>query len=292
MAKQTGTLVLELQDAHRTPLKERVDIMVRHRILGHNLRVRDVKGAPAPKISKLHRAPQGLYTIEIDPPSYRPVSHFINIAAAGETRLQVFFPVDPNKVTKVSFPKFQDLSGDVQSLLDKSGAVLGFEEKTGKGLYDALDDVRRAGLLNIVGKMAVTTLSNGKAVLPYVHTLHELRGDRFFASVPKQLREDVKNSVSEGLFTSEPSGLHHPPAGFSHAGSFKSEDRYGNLQLTFFARGEDEWVADIDLDDAKGLEHVFQVVRNSLSGRPTHPFDIHQILLLHQKIDPGYTLIV
>jgi hypothetical protein len=33
---------------------------------------------------------------------------------------------------------------------------------------------------------------------------------------------------------------------------------------------------------------VFQVLRNSLTGRPTHPYDIHEILLLHQKLDVGY----
>jgi hypothetical protein len=51
-------------------------------------------------------------------------------------------------------------------------------------------------------------------------------------------------------------------------------------------------VADIDIDDAAGLEHVFQVVRNALSGRPTHPYDIHEILLAYQEIDPGYNLVV
>jgi hypothetical protein len=292
MTQPTGQLVLELLDAHRAPLKEHVDIIVRHRVLSHTMRVKNARSSPAPRVTKLHRAPQGLYSVEIDPPSYRPVTHFVNVAASGETRLQVFFPIDPNKVMRASFPKYTDLPGNFQMVLENSNSVLGFEAITGKSLYDALDDVRRAGMLNIVGKMAVTSLSNGKTVLPYVQKLHELRGDRFFATVPKQLREDVKNSVSEGLFTSEPSGLHHPPSGFNPAGSFKSEDRYGNLQLTFFARGEDEWVADIDIDDAKGLEHVFQVVRNGLTGRPTHPYDIHQILLLHQQVDPGYTLIV
>ncbi|HEX6176135.1 MAG TPA: hypothetical protein VF089_19165 [Candidatus Binatia bacterium] len=43
-----------------------------------------------------------------------------------------------------------------------------------------------------------------------------------------------------------------------------------------------------DIDDAAGLEHVFQVVRNRLSGSPTHPYNIHEILVGHQKLDPGY----
>jgi hypothetical protein len=63
------------------------------------------------------------------------------------------------------------------------------------------------------------------------------------------------------------------------------------LQLTFFVKG-DEWVADIDIDDAGGLEHVFQVLRNKLSGRPTHPYNIHEILVKFQQLDPGYRLMV
>jgi hypothetical protein len=37
---------------------------------------------------------------------------------------------------------------------------------------------------------------------------------------------------------------------------------------------------------------VFQVVRNSVSGRPTHPFDIHEILVTHQRLEPGYDILV
>ena len=107
-----------------------------------------------------------------------------------------------------------------------------------------------------------------------------------------ELREEVKNSALSGHFFEAPSGLHRPPDGFESAGSWKTPDHYGNLQVTFFAKGSSEWVADIDIDDAGGLAHVFQVLRNHLTGRPTHPYDIQQILLVHQKIDPGYSLVV
>jgi len=46
------------------------------------------------------------------------------------------------------------------------------------------------------------------------------------------------------------------------------------------------------IDDAGGLEHVFQVLRNKLSGRPTHPYSIHEILVKFQQLDPGYTFTV
>lgn len=103
------------------------------------------------------------------------------------------------------------------------------------------------------------------------------------------LREETKNSVAEDLFHPVSGALHHPPAGFSEAGSFKTNEPFGNLQLTFFMNGDD-CVAGID--DAGGLGHVFQVLRNSLTGRPTHPYDIHEILVFHQQLDPGYTFVV
>ena len=67
-------------------------------------------------------------------------------------------------------------------------------------------------------------------------------------------------------------------------------DRYGNLQLTFQRRGTtgDDYVADVDIDDAQGIEHIFQVLRNSVSG-PTNPYDIHDILVKEQRLDPGYS---
>jgi hypothetical protein len=51
----------------------------------------------------------------------------------------------------------------------------------------------------------------------------------------------------------------------------------------------DSSVADIDIDDASGIEHVFQVLKNKLSGNPTHPYNIHEILVGYQHNDPGYS---
>lgn len=288
-----GQLQLDLTDVHGKYLGERVDIMLRHMVLSHNPVV-SVKATKQILIKNLYGAPQGLYRVEIDPPSYLPVSRFVHLRADGPTPLQIPFPVDPKKVKKVGFPLFEALGEDFRQLLDRSDDVLGFPGISGKKLYRALDDIRRAGLLNIAAKTRSTPLTNGKTVFPYILTISELRGDRFFAFVQRELREETKNSVAEGLFRPVSASLHHLPdrfAGFSEAGSFKTEDAYGNLQLTFFMSA-DQCVADIDIDDASGLEHVFQVVRNALPDRATHPYDIRDILILHQKLDPGYALYV
>jgi len=285
-----GKLRLDLLDVHGERLSERVDISLRHQTLSESRRV-SVGAAKRIVITQLNSVPQGLYRLEVDPPSYLPVSQFVNIAAEGFTNLEITFPVDPMKVKGVIFPKYDELPDDLRKLLEASQHVFSFDGVKGRELYNALDDLRRAGLLNLFKEAANTPLINGKTVFPYVQELKELRGDRFFAVVPKELREETKHSVAEGLFHEASKLLHHPPAAFEPAGSFKTEDRYGNLQLSFFMKGDD-CVVDMDIDDAAGLAHVFQVLRNALTDRPTHPYDIHQILIAYQRLDPGYSFVV
>jgi len=286
-----GQLRLELVDVYGTRLNQSVDILLRHQQLSDRRIVRGVRSSSRMLVRNLHGAPQGLYRIEVDPPAYLPISQFVNLGASGLTDLKLSFPVDTRKIDRVEFPAFQDLSDPIQQLLKRSSAVLAFEGTNGAALFSALDDIRKAGFLNIAAKAQSALLANGKTVFRQVQQLLEVRGDRFFARVPKELREETKNSVDAGLFRAVDGSLHHPPSGYTSAGSFKTEDRYGNLQLTFFMNGSD-CVADIDIDDAAGLEHLFQVVRNSITGRPTHPFNIHEILVFHQKIDPGYRFVV
>src|ERR1700686_5353386 len=280
-------LRLKVIDVYGKPIPETIDIILRHQGLSEVVKAQ-ANAKNTIDITGLRGAPQGLYRIEIDPPSYQYVSQFVSLKASGITPLSIAFPIDPKKVKKVNFPVYAKLSGDLQSLMEQSDHVLSFEGKKGKSLYDAFDDIRRAGLLNIAVKSGSTPLTNKRTVLSYIQQLSELRGDRFFAVVPKELREETKNSVAEGLFHPADESLHHPPPGFTHAGSLKTPDHYGNLQLTFFMNGND-CVADIDIDDAAGIEHVFQVVHNSLSGQPTHPYNIHEILVGYQHLDPGYT---
>lgn len=284
------TLRLEVLDVYGKPIAEKIDVMLRHRVLSQ-FKKKSSSGAKKIDISDLFGDPQGAYQLEVDAPSYQFVSDFINMKSSGITSLTRTLPIDPAKVKSVNFPAFANLDAALGGLLDLSDKVLTFEGLKGKALYDALDPIRRAGMLNIAKKTSATGLGNGRNVLSYIQELKELRGDRFFAVVGRDLREETKNSIDEGIFHEADQSLHHPPAGFSAAGSFKTADRYGNLQLTFFAKDED-WVADIDIDDAGGLEHVFQVLRNKLSGRPTHPYNIHEILVQFQQLDPGYTFTV
>lgn len=289
MANQ-GKLKIALTNVHGKPLGEDVDVTLRHQTTGRESRVR-FRAAKSVVIDDLRAQPDGFYRVEIDPPSYLAVGAFVNIKSKGTTTLDLTCPIDPKKVQRIQFPKYASLGDEATRLLEASDAVLGFERTSGAAFYDGLDDVRRAGLLNILAKTRHTTFGTGRTVLSHVDRLTELRGDRFFAIVRQELREEAKNATLTGQFEKVSGALHRPPDGFDEAGSFKTDDRYGNLQLTFFARGDD-WRADIDIDDAAGIGHVFQVLRNTLKDRTTHPYDINQLLVHYQRLDPGYLLLV
>lgn len=288
-----GKLKLELVDVYGKRLQEKVDISLRHTKLSQSLFFKSQDASKLIQISGLFTSVEGPYQISIDPPSYHHVTQFLNVKTSGVTEKQIMFPVDASKVVSVNFPKFAGLTKEMRTVLANSSNVLGFENKTGSELYDAVsvDNIKLAGLLNIACKTTATVFADGANVLSLVKELRQVRGDRFFAMVDRLLREETVNSLSSGLFHRVSGSLHKVPpdfVGFVPADSFKTNDRYGNLQLTFFQKG-DEFVADIDIDDAAGIEHVFQVLHNHFTGEPTHPYNIHEILIAHQHLDPKYT---
>jgi hypothetical protein len=283
-------LQLSLRDVHGEPIKE--SALVRLRNLSSSA-VKQVQGNPGRTLSirGLKGRPKGLYVVEVDPPGYLSSSKFIEVQASGITQAEMVFAVDASRVRDVSLPAYADLPAEARAMLENSTRVRGFEGLSGQTLYEAFDDIRCAGLLNVIAKTRVTASTPGQSVLSQLAELLDLRGDRCFCVVPQSLRDDTKNAALAGLFKAVDGGLHHFDDGFSEAGSFKTPDSYGNLQLTFFASA-DRWVADIDIDDAGGIGHLFQVIRNEVKNRTTHPYDIQQILLRHQSLDPMYRLLV
>lgn len=286
-----GTLRLSIVDVYGKRIAENVDIFMRNQVLSDDPVIRAVDASKEIDINGLHETPQGLYRIEIDSLSYQPVSQFVNISSAGPTDKTYTLPVNRDKVVSVQFPAFADILADARTLLQNSAGVLGFPGKTGADLYAALDDIRRAGFLNLVAKSGRTRLTNNRTVLSYIQQLTEVRGDRFFAMVDPALHAETQHSVIEELFHDADDSLHEPPLGFEKVDSFKTFDHYGNLQLTFSATSDrSKWQVDMDIDNAQGFEHIFQVLGNIGGG--THPFDIHEILIAYQEIDPGYLLIL
>lgn len=289
----TGSLTLQLVDVFGRPITDDMSIRLRHRTLSGEARVNQrVTGSIT--IGGLMPEPQGIYVLDVVASAYLPVTQFVTVPANGQGVVTVRLPVDPDKV-KPAFPDYADLDARLKGVLERSRHVKGLEGRSGEALYEALSNEQTAGLLNIAKKALVTKFTNGQELLPHI-TLFEVRGDRLFVEIPPGVRAQMPEDAAEDreadehdTFRKVNGSLHKPPkAGFEPDGSFKTHDPYGNLQLTFFKNATNNWIADVDIDDAAGLAHVFQVARNHLKNRPTHPYDIHQILVVHQGLDPGY----
>ena len=288
----TGNLILDFFDVYGERPDDLVDVMLKHQVLSQSVHETNHATTKALRIAELDSTQGGTFNLQVFPLRRRPVSKFLRVFEDKTVRHAVVLPIDSGRVTGIEAPPFDSLGDDLKTVLEAS-SVEGFEDKRGAALYDAVDAVAKAGMLNIYAKMKVTKVADNRDCFSYVTAFNRLRGDRFFAKVTKDLRDAVKNSVHANVFHDAPELLHTPPPGFEPADSFKTPDLYGNLQLSFFSNPNTlEFISDTDIDDAQGVEHIFQVLRPVFTGKHTNPYDVHEILLEFQKIDPGYKLVV
>jgi hypothetical protein len=290
-----GKLKLNFFNIAFERISDYMEIRLEHTALSNVYEVRKTIPNGALQISDIETSHGGRYVVRVNPERYRSLYRIIRVLDAPEQNLEHFvLPIRPQKVIDVIFPDFNSLSQKFIEVLSNSDVEF-LPGVNGQQLYDALqlDPIKKAGLFNLHAKMNATSFRNGNSVFSYVNAITRIRGDRIFAHVRKDLRDEVKNACIDELFTEVSGALHTPPPNFMQAGSFKSMEQYGNLQLTFFSNPNTlDFIVDADIDDANGLEHIFQVAQNELTGSITHPYDIHQILIHVQQIDPGYQLIV
>jgi hypothetical protein len=87
---QDGKLKLESVDVYGNRLQEKVDISLRNLQVTHSPVLRNLDASKLINITDLFSGTQGIYQITIDPPSYHPVSHFLNIKTGGPTEPSLF----------------------------------------------------------------------------------------------------------------------------------------------------------------------------------------------------------
>lgn len=237
------------------------------------------------------------YRVTVSPANHSVVQFFASLNDARTTEFTAPVPIDAQKVVTISAPDFTALPSQAQNVLnlaesprfnDGLGGFL-----SGPALYSALTPypLLKACFLNIVAKAAATALPDSTNCLEHFQGVVRLEQDRFFVRTTAALLEEVAHS---NAFHSVSAALHDPMPGYHTVSSFKTFDPYGNLQLTVQRRGDsgDDYAADVDLDDAQGFEHIFQVIRNTVAG-PTNPYNIHDILLRQTpRIDPGYGFVL
>jgi hypothetical protein len=235
-----------------------------------------------------------VYRVSISPANHRVIQAFVSLSEGTITTFAAAVPVDPGQVQSITGPDFAKLDVQAAAILNQAQVPL-FNDGSGgllqgAPLYTALDrfPLLKACFLNITAKSAATLLPDGTPVLDQMLGAVRIEQDRLFIKVTPGLVEETSKS---NAFHAVNSALHDPLPGYKIVSSFKTFDRYGNLQLTFQRQGDTgvDYAVDVDIDDAQGIEHIFQVLRNSVNG-PTNPYDIHDILLQQNpRVDPGYT---
>ena len=115
--------------------------------------------------------------------------------AEGRKAVDMFCPVDPQRVIDVTFPPYDNLPDKAKGILEASQLEHPPQNTSGRALYDSaeLSRPQRAGLLNLVAKMG-RTLGRRERRAAHVNSFYRLRADRVFANVSLALRDLVRTA--------------------------------------------------------------------------------------------------
>jgi len=254
-------LAVRVFDAARQPLTEPVTVRVIHQQTKRLVCNQSTTSWPL----KVQVIDQQAYAVHAYPTRHRPVGSFV-VMDARDRDVALYAPLKPQDA-RATFPAYMELP-------------VGFRLAVSESFYAALDDLHKAGLLNVQSAVAHVGQWNSVARVTRVAP------DRLWAKVDASLPGWV--SV-DSRFREVSAALHEPPEGCCHAGSWKTLEPAGNLQLTFY-KGTDWMILEADLDDAAGIGHVFQVLGHALTNGVTHPYDIHEILVFRQEMRLPYSL--
>ena len=280
-----GQIQFKLREASGRIMHDKVRITLGNQTLRSRDRQVEVEFRGRTKILKdVPAHPNGHYEVFISPAKYRWKSLFIGVRPNATELVEETLLLDADEASP-TFPSYDSLrSGGKWSELFRALQA----SKMNASKYKAFSDLDKAGLFNLYAKMRHQEVSTKEKVFPFVEKIAEIKQDRIFVQVKEGLLEKVLE-YQEG-FHAASGNLHDFPAGYEKMGSFKTFEKTGNLQLTFARNSAGKFLVDADVDDHQGIQHAFDVLKHKFTGKDTHPFDIHQILLFFQNIDPGYTL--
>ena len=265
-------LKITLQGADRKPLNDSTRVLVYRE--KDRKQVADVTVKFPHYVATIDDLEPDVYVVRAFPEKHRASAKF----ARPNQSVTLHCPIDPSKVRSIDIFDPSRLNGGI----------------VGSNWFDDLSIDSIAGLMNIWSKLQTTCLDGvrGKPLSSLVKRINRVNPDRIWFE-PHPLMLELARQAVEVEEVVETSGSLHSLAGYVVLQSFKTLERYGNLQLTFLeSRANGDLLVDADIDEASGIGHLFQVLRNALPGRTTDPYDIHEILTFHQELDVGYDLVV
>ena len=246
----------------------------------------------------LEDCPGGTYRFMLSPTNYQVIQFFMNLPPGGSVTRDkpCMFPVDPDQVINIGAPPFANLPQELQDFLNgadinNDGSIVpdgSAPPTTGEDLYSALPPKLKAALLNLFLKSSNTILPDGSTCFSHIHILREQDQDRLFATADADLLQDAMNSKK---LHSVDFSLHKEILGYKLFSSFKTFDAQGNLQLTFSHKNNgNDLLVDMDIDEAQGIAHAFEVIHNVFSGL-TNPYNVREILMATQGLRPLYSFV-
>lgn len=288
---------VNFKDVYGNTITDEVEIKIYNTQLQSLKNIYNVsfKGQPVTLVG-VPAFPTGHAQMIITPNKYRFKQRFINVETGITNRVTEYFFVEPSKA-KPHPIEFGDLGNKTYgaNLLQ----IL-HDSEIGEDEWNKLSKQNRATILNLCAKMSRETVKSGAKLTSFIQRIDQTWLD-------SQHRERIYALVKPGLlaalraypekYFSVDSSMHKFPsdewASVDPPDSFKTlKDAAGNIQLTFASKVETVGnLADIDLDDHKGLQHVADVLKHKFSGKDTDPYDIHEILWFFQQLDAEYRLL-
>ncbi len=253
----------------------------------------------------------------IFPERYRHRSSEFFLLTDGEKETQTLRVMrKPNKwrARFTAWKNLQSKFNPLKKVLEKSADV-----KVKKGTFlgqfsgSEYDDdlpkkavLGKAALLNLFAKLtdlnAPTTRRNW---FWFVQEILVIDRERFMATVDLKMGEIIKN-IRENIDKFESykragAGLHDFPERFNvpkgKMMSIKSKESHGNIQLTVGpgkdpSTGSDLLLLDTDMDEnGELIAHFGDLLKHKITGG-THPYDIHEYLVIENpKRSLGYVLV-
>src|SRR5215213_2129799 len=255
---------------------------------------------------------------EVTAPRFRQRKSGVFLLTDGETvsRNLTLFRI-PGKWT-AAFDAWDQLPNHhlpLKRILEKSSDVkVRGGETLGKFTQATYDNVSKdktvlakAALLNLYSKLTemIEPTGGSEPWFSLVREILEIGQERFIAVVDQRM-EKIVRLISDNIgqfpeYKKSPTQIHSGnfPAAYNIAKSkmvsVKSREDHGNVQLTVArgknSTGEDIFLLDADIDEnGKLMAHLADLFKHKFNGG-THPFDIHEYLLMNNPNRPlGYEL--
>jgi hypothetical protein len=244
-------------------------------------------------------APTGHAMVDIKPSKYQQRRIHLSVVgpSVGTNLIHETFFVDPAKADPklIGYSDLPNKSywGALKNLLDNS------TPKITAAVWNALDPVNRATILNLCSKMVREKLADDTPVIDQVKGidrtwLNSAHRERIYAPVTNDFLRLLRQ-LPPHMKIADGSTHHYPNNWFSISEkpfSFKSKDAAGNIQFTFATDPQGNHYCDIDLDDHAGIKHAIDFIEHKAFQEETHPYTIHELLVKYQDHgDPEYFLL-